>query len=105
MDKLRRAREDMRRMEDDLDHERRERRRLQGQLADAQESLSRTIRAAKNDVEDLKKANERHVERIMDLERQLEKRNSSMISIANSGDVTTADSGQQVDSKEPVKTN
>ncbi|CAE6473212.1 unnamed protein product [Rhizoctonia solani] len=83
MDKLRRAREDMRRMEDDLDHERRERRRLQGQLADAQENLSRTARAAKNDVEDLKKANERHVERIVELERQLEKRNSNMVLVAN----------------------
>ncbi|CUA75417.1 40S ribosomal protein S8 [Ictalurus punctatus] [Rhizoctonia solani] len=69
MDKLRRAREDMRRMEDDLDRERRERRRLQGQLADVQDNLARTTRAAKSDVEDLKKANDRHLERIVELER------------------------------------
>ncbi|KAF8706219.1 eukaryotic ribosomal protein eS8 family, partial [Rhizoctonia solani] len=103
MDKLRRARDDMRRMEDDLDHERRERRRLQGQLADAQESLSRTSRAAKNDVEDLKKANERHVERIVELERQLEKRNSSAAPTVNGGDTSMADGGhQQIDSKEAI---
>lgn len=76
MDKLRRARDDMRRMEDDLDRERRERRRMQMQLADAQDNLARTTRTAKNDMEDLKRANERHLERIVELERELEKRNS-----------------------------
>jgi chromosome segregation ATPase len=75
MDKLRRAREEMRRMEDDLDRERRDRRRMQMQLADAQDNLVRTTRAAKSDVEDLKKANDRHLERIVELERELEKRN------------------------------
>ncbi|KAG9127957.1 hypothetical protein FRC07_006974 [Ceratobasidium sp. 392] len=76
MDKLRRAREDMRRMEDDLDRERRERRRIQSQLADVQDNLARTVRTAKNDVEDLKKANDRHLERIAELERELGKKNA-----------------------------
>ncbi|KAG8747118.1 hypothetical protein FRC10_002167 [Ceratobasidium sp. 414] len=76
MDKLRRAREDIRRMEDDLDRERRERRRIQTQLADAQDSLTRTTRAAKNDIEDMKKANERHMERIAELERELERKST-----------------------------
>ncbi|KAJ1304350.1 hypothetical protein OPQ81_005506 [Rhizoctonia solani] len=106
MDKLRRAREDMRRMEDDLDRERRERRRLQGQLADAQDNLSRTTRAAKSDVEDLKKANDRHLERILELERELEKRSSNVVSTTVVGDMAMADGGgqQQVDAKEAVKT-
>ncbi|CAE6498129.1 unnamed protein product [Rhizoctonia solani] len=89
MDKLRRAREDMRRMEDDLDRERRERRRLQGQLADVQDNLARTTRAAKSDVEDLKKANDRHLERIVELEL---------------GDPMVDGGGQHpVDSKEMIK--
>ncbi|KAF8608898.1 hypothetical protein BDV93DRAFT_518939 [Ceratobasidium sp. AG-I] len=72
-EKLRRTREDTRRMEDELDRERRERRRLQTQLADTQDSLARTSRVAKHDVEDLRKANERHVERIAELEREIQK--------------------------------
>ncbi|CAE6419468.1 unnamed protein product [Rhizoctonia solani] len=105
MDKLRRAREDMRRMEDDLDRERRERRRLQGQLADVQDNLARTTRAAKSDVEDLKKANDRHLERIVELERELEKRSSSVVSATVVGDAPIVDAGgqQPVDSKEMIK--
>ncbi|EUC58712.1 hypothetical protein RSOL_273270 [Rhizoctonia solani AG-3 Rhs1AP] len=104
MDKLRRAREDMRRMEDDLDRERRERRRLQGQLADVQDNLARTTRAAKSDVEDLKKANDRHLERIVELERELEKRSSSVVSATVVGDPMVDGGGQHpVDSKEMIK--
>ncbi|KAH7339391.1 hypothetical protein B0J17DRAFT_358856 [Rhizoctonia solani] len=105
MDKMRRAREDMRRMEDDLDRERRERRRLQGQLADVQDSLNRTTRAAKSDVEDLKKVNDRHLERILELERELEKRSPSVVSATVVGDTSMVDGGgpQQVDSKEMIK--
>ncbi|KAG8691353.1 hypothetical protein FRC11_004784 [Ceratobasidium sp. 423] len=76
---------------------------LQGQLADAQDNLGRTTRAAKNDVEDLKKSNERHLERIVELERELEKRSSSVVSATVVGDSTMVDGGQQVDSKETVK--
>lgn len=72
-EKLRRTREDARRMEDELDRERRERRKIQMQLADAQDSLARTSRAAKHDVEDLRKSNDRHVERIAELEREIQK--------------------------------
>ena len=72
-EKLRRTREETRRMEDELDRERRERRKLQTQLADTQDSLARTSRVAKHDVDDLRKANERHVERIAELEREIQK--------------------------------
>ncbi|QRV94089.1 hypothetical protein RhiJN_22107 [Ceratobasidium sp. AG-Ba] len=98
-DKLRRAREDIRRMEDDLDRERRERRRIQTQLADVQDSLARTTRTAKNDMEDLKKANERHVERIAELEKELEKKKTPVVAAKNGVETPVE---MNVDTKEEV---
>lgn len=115
-EKLRRTREETRRMEDELDRERRERRRLQTQLADTQDSLARTSRAAKHDVEDLRKANERHVERIAELEREIQKLKTatpgpgvtpSLIqsgqgAVARSNSTSEAPPDVKIDSKEGV---
>lgn len=115
-EKLRRTREDARRMEDELDRERRERRKIQMQLADAQDGLARTSRAAKHDVEDLRKANERYVERIAELEREIQKMKSAtpgpgvsptqlqvgQAAIARSESTSEAQADVKVDSKEGV---